>query len=84
MNKSYYNWYKLDFESKKNYSIQAESDENILEIAQNYKYINSFMVFIYHYLKSNNFTKENFPTIYMKIDKLKYYLTNKSYLFTKI
>ena len=63
MEQSYYNWYKLDFESKKQYSIKAEIEQNILDIAHNFRLINSFVVFIYHYLKSNKFTDENFPNL---------------------
>ena len=62
-NKCYYEWDKIDFETKKNYSKNAELDQNILDIAQNHRLINSFVVFIYHYLKSNDFTEENFPSL---------------------
>ena len=45
MEQSYYNWYKLDFESKKQYSIKAEIEQNILDIAHNFRLISKNKIY---------------------------------------
>ena len=61
-------WDSLDIKLKEEYLLLEKKNNNFLDIVQNYKNINSFLIFIYHYLKKNNFSKDNFPTLYKLAD----------------
>lgn len=55
-------WDRLDLNAKKKYYKNSEDINNILLISQNYKYINSFLVFIYHQLYK--IKSSNIPSLY--------------------
>ena len=59
---SYIKWDRLDLNTKKKYYKNSEDINNILLISQNYKYINSFLVFIYHQLYK--IKSKNIPSLY--------------------
>ena len=62
MNDSFLRWENLDLNIKKKYFINAEETNLFLDLFQHYKYINSFLVFVFHYLKKNVVNKSNCPT----------------------
>ena len=64
MNESYLKWKNLDINVKLKYFSKKEFNNSILDIAQNYQKINSFLVFIYHYLSCKIKNNENIPSIY--------------------
>ena len=67
-------WDRLDLNTKKKYYKNSEDINNILLISQNYKYINSFLVFIYHQLYK--IKSKNIPSLY-ELAKLFLHLSTK-------
>ena len=53
----------MDISIKQNYYLKKNLNDSFLDIVQNYKKINSFILFIYYYMKKNNFEKDKILSI---------------------
>lgn len=92
INDSFKKWENLDISIKQNYYLKKNLNDSFLDIVQNYKKIDSFILFIYYYLKTNNFEKdkilsmEKFANLYNDLSnkkKLLYEDYSNEFLFLR-
>ena len=70
-NKAFKKWENLDPSLKQKYYLKKKYNDSFLDIVQNYNKINSFLVFVYHYLNKNQFNIKNFPTLKQLVELFK-------------
>ena len=70
-NKAFKKWENLDPSLKQKYYLKKKYNDSFLDIVQNYNKINSFLVFVYHYLNKNQFNIKNFPTLNQLVELFK-------------
>lgn len=61
--------------------MEKDKNDSILEVSQNYNKINSFLVFITHYLKKHNYTNQQIPDLNKLVELFKNLKKNQKHLY---